>query len=195
MYEFLTHVKSECKKYAIEFRLRRVKYVKVSDKTKCGGYFDPDERILAVAGRSNDWREILVHEYAHLTQWVDDCEEWRRCDEHDSLRKMSAWLEGEEVKDIDLHIDLVKYLELDNEKRAVKLIKKWGIETDIKDYVRKANAYVIWHNYLKLSRKWPQPGNGPYSNRKLIDAMSSKFNMNYDKLSPKIRRICETENI
>jgi hypothetical protein len=62
-------------------------------------------------------------------------------------------------------------------------------------YVKKANAYVQFYNWMLVTRKWSKPNNSPYKNKNLVAAMSNKFNMKYDSLSPKLEKIFKTENI
>jgi hypothetical protein len=182
---FVDYVKSECKKYGIKCSLRPVKYLKLSGNIKCSGYFDDWNMVLACATNKKDWLSILVHEYAHLTQWVDKCKIWNTVSKFDSVGKMDSWLNGESVKGYKRHIDLVKELELDNEKRSVKIIKDFGLDSciNVEDYIRKANAYIQFYNYIKTTRRWSDPKNSPYTNKTVIQAMPKVFRMNYKKMS------------
>jgi hypothetical protein len=140
-----------------------------------------------------DWIEILVHEYCHLTQWVDGFHLWEISD--DALNKIDKWLGGGIVQNIDKHLAIARDLELDNEKRSVALIKKWGLKVNVENYIRKANAYVQFYNYMGISRRWSKPGNSPYSNKKVIKTMSPKFNMKYDKMTKRVEEVFIQENI
>src|SRR5690606_18932274 len=53
--------------------------VHCGDGTESGGYFCGDTRRLVVAtgGSEAAWLGILLHEYCHLTQWVEDSAIWR----------------------------------------------------------------------------------------------------------------------
>jgi hypothetical protein len=105
------------------------------------------------------------------------------------------WLDGKNIRNIDKHIAVARDLELDNEKRSVKVIKKFNLKVDLENYVRKANAYVIFYNWLRKTRKWSKPNNSPYKNENVKSAMSTKFNMNYKTLSPRLEKIFREENI
>ena len=190
---FIEHVKSECKKHNIKLVMRKVSYLKLSDGIRCSGYFDEEERVLAVAMKKDIWLGVLVHEYAHLTQWVDNCEAWRKgCA---GLPKVDEWLSGKKVRGIKQALAYSRNLELDNEKRSVKLIKKWKLPIDIKDYVKRANAYVQFYNYLYHSKKWCRPNNSPYDNKVIVDAMPTIFRMNYETMSDKYKQLYKQENI
>jgi hypothetical protein len=186
--EFVDYVKSECKKYGVKCSLRPVKYLKLSGNIKCSGYFDETGKVLACATNKKDWLQILVHEYAHLTQWVDNCKIWKKVSKLDSVNKMDQWLNGKSVKGYKRHIDLVKELELDNEKRSVGIIKSFDLSSliNVDDYTRKANAYVQFYNYIKITRRWSDPKNTPYNNQSVIQAMPKVFKMNYKKMSKRV---------
>lgn len=190
---FIQHVKDECKKYGVKCKLRPTKYVKMDGNVKCSGWFDEEVPELVVAMNRPDSIEILAHEYGHLTQWVDDIPIWKEAIK--SLPKVWGWLDGTNVRNIEKHIGVSRDLELDNEKRAVKIIKKFELKVDLEHYVKKANAYVQFYNWMLKTRKWSKPTNSPYKNKNLVEAMSNKFNMKYDTLTPKLEKIFRTENI
>ena len=84
---------------------------------------------------------------------------------------------------------MIKFLQL------VQTIIKWNLDIDVKKYTKKANAYVLFYLYLQESRKWSIPGNSPYENKRILEAMSDQFDMNYESLDPKIRKIYQEELI
>jgi hypothetical protein len=194
---FVKWVKNECKKHGVECCLRKVKYLRLEKTIKCSGYFDDGcgggAPKLVVAVNRPDWLEILVHEYCHLTQWKSGYKLWNRAGE--SLHHIEKWLSGERVSRISNHLANARDLELDNEKRSVELIKKWNLDIDVDNYIRKANAYIQFYNYLRMSRKWSLPSNSPYTNKNLLSVMSNKFNMNYKKMSKRVEKIFIKENI
>jgi hypothetical protein len=191
--EFLRFVKDQCKKYGIKCKLKNVSYLKLSGNIKCSGYFCETEKVLAVAMDRADWIEILAHEYCHLTQWVDGVDVWEKgCT---GLVKMDNWMNGSRVRDIKKYLGYVRDLELDNEKRAVTLIKKWGLDVDLDMYIKKANAYVQFYNYIYHTRKWSSPKNSPYSNGNVVESMSNKFNMKYSDMSSRVYKVFTQEKI
>lgn len=191
--EFIKHVKQECKKHNVKCILKNTKTVQLDGSSRCSGYFD--EESLVVAMNRPDAMQILVHEYCHLTQWVDQCEIWVHSTNYQSHDKLYRWLAGEDIKDIEQAIAICRDIELDNEKRSVKMIKKFNLDIDIDLYIKKANAYIQFYNYLLISRRWCKPSNTPYKNNVLVEAMPIKFNMDYKKLSKKLLKIFEEENI
>ena len=191
--EFIKHVRQECKKHNIKCVLKNTKTVQLDGSSRCSGYFD--EESLVVAMNRPDAIQILVHEYGHLTQWVDQCDIWKLSVKNKSHDKLYRWLAGEEIKDIENAVAVCRDVELDNEKRSVKIIKKFNLDIDIDVYIKKANAYVQFYNYLLISRKWCKPSNTPYKNDYLLEAMPNKFNMNYNKLTKKLLELFIKENI
>ncbi len=186
--KFVKHVRSECKKHGIKFLLKRSKYVIVSKSIRCSGWFDAEAKELVVAGKNRNWLATLVHEYGHLTQWVEQCKEWKAAEDIDNI---DDWLNGKEIKNPRKALARTRDLELENEKRSVKIIKDWDLPIDIKDYTRRANAYVQFYNYIFYTRRWCTPKNSPYRNPKVYKFMPSVFKMNYKKISDKYLKIFE----
>jgi len=194
---FINFVKEECEKNGVEFQSSEGRYVELSEDIKCGGYFDDGasggSAVLAFAGGHRDFLELLAHEYSHMTQWSDGIELWKKAGH--SLEALHSWLEGQEVEDIEKHIDIARDLELDNEMRTVEVIKRWNLPIDVESYIKKSNAYVHFYNYLKVSRKWSEPDNSPYTNEEILKEMSTNFDMDYETLSPRLLEIFKKENI
>jgi len=191
--KFINHVKKTCKIYGIKCSLRKSGYVKMDGNVRCSGWFDEENKELVVAINRPDWIEILAHEYSHLTQWVEQIKVWKQAEK--SLGIVWEWLDGENHRNIAKHISVARDLELDNEKRSVNVIKTFQLNVNIDEYIRKANAYVIFYNWMRKTRRWSKPNNSPYKNQRLKAAMSTKFNMKYKELTPKIEKIFKEEDI
>lgn len=191
--DFLKLVKSECKKHNIKLKITKYKSIKLGS-FRCSGYFESEENpTLAVAMGHSDNKAVLAHEYCHLTQWLDKIPLWDLAGV--SLNKLDAWLEGEEIDNIEKHIAICRDLELDNEKRTVKLIEEYDLGIDVQTYIKKSNAYILFYNWLLITRKWSKPGNSPYMNKKILSLMSDKFDMNYNRLDSHIKKAFEEEKI
>jgi len=191
---FLNHVKKECEAYEVQLCIRKGKYVVLNKKNQCSGYFDPEEgkERLVVASNRKDFLSILVHEYAHLTQWADNCYEWYNYGE--SYNLVDEWLGGEDVHNIGRHLKRAMLIELDNEKRSVALIKKFKLPIDIDDYIRKANSYMFFWLYLKYTRSWSKASNSPYNNKTIISKMPKRFLKEY-KMTERIKKLYFNEGI
>jgi len=99
------------------------------------------------------------------------------------------------VPDIDYHLGMARALELDNEKRSVELMRKWGLDVDIDNYIRKANAYIQFYNYMGKTRRWSNPQNAPYGNPNVVKQMPTTFRMNYKRMSKRVEKVFVNENI
>lgn len=191
--KFLSFVKEECEKHEVTIDFVEDDYILDDDGLKFGGYFDPENKVLAFAINQKESKEVLVHEYAHMTQWIDKIPLWDLA--INSLEIMHDWLNGIEVPNIETHLKNIRDLELDNEKRTVNLMIQWDLGVRIDKYIRKSNAYIMFYNYLLMSRKWPQPENNPDSNKKIIRKMSNKFDMDYDNMGQKLINLYKREKI
>ena len=190
---FLHYVKGKCRKHGIKLALREVSYLKLDGNIKCSGYFDDEGGMLAVAMKSPLALEILVHEFAHLTQYVDNCKSWRNLG--NSLDKMTNWLIGKNVRDYERHINVARDLEIDNEKRAVEIIKQFELDIDIKDYIVRANSYIYFYNWMKTTRRWSSPSNSPYKNKALLQVMPKTFQKSYRTIPKHIAKVFKQEQI
>lgn len=192
--DFIKYVKTRCKEHGVTCMLRNSKFVQMSDRVKCSGWFDETVPELVVSMKRPDWIEILAHEYSHLTQWVEQIPIWKQAET--SLPVLWGWLEGEDYEeDVEQHINVARDLELDNEKRAVKIIETFELNVNVEYYIKKANAYIQFYNWIKTTRRWCKPNNSPYKNTRLVEAMPSTFRMNYTKIPKRIEKIFLEENI
>lgn len=191
--QFIKYVREECKTHGVKLRLKKRKYLVLSGNVRVSGYFDDENKELAVAVNNPEWLGVLVHEFAHLTQWVENCEPWRKLG--DSLIKVHDWLEGQEVKGIKKALAKARDLELDNEKRTVKIIKDWGLPINTRLYTQKANAYISFYNWMYYTRRWCTVKNSPYRNPKIYKEMPTIFKMNYEVLSDKYKKVFEEAGV
>lgn len=189
---FLNHVTRECEKHDVKLDIRAADYI-WCDKIRVSGYFDGDERVLAVAEKNKMSLYILVHEYAHMTQWLDQNSIWY-ANKTDHIR-FDEWLAGKEVPEIHQIINEVRDLELDNEKRSVKLIKRFKLPIDVNHYRRQANSYLFFYEHIKNTRKWCKPHNRPYNNKKVVAVCPTRFLPNYETYFKKVQHIYEMEEI
>jgi hypothetical protein len=187
------YIKRKCKESGIKCDIRNASYTIPTPKIKCAGYFDDQEKLLVVAKKHVDFITTLIHEYCHLLQWKEQSKIWKSVDKDKSFPLVDKWLSGKEVKNYKQHLAAIRDLELDCEKRTVAMMKKWNIPTD--EYIQKANAYVHFYNWIAETRRWSTPNNSPYTNKHVISVMSSKFNMQYDKLPKRIKQVFKTQNI
>lgn len=171
------------------------------DGIPVGGYFSADHPpILSLALGAPTWKETLIHEFCHLTQWAEEAPCWSAgiLDNNGTEASILVdyWFAGlvELNKDqLDRYFNSMIEVELDCEKRAVKMIRKHKIPFDVKLYIQRANAYVLCYNEYQRRRRWNVPGRAPYLIPELVDAMPTDFDTidYFDKkaLTPKLKRL------
>jgi hypothetical protein len=142
-----------------------------------------------------DGLEILVHEYCHLTQWQDGFHLWKKANR--ALPVIDEWLEGKYKRPQTLNkaFEIAIGLERDNEMRSVRMINEWGLSIDTDKYIKRANAYLMFYNWLKQTRKWSNPNNTPYGNKRIVAAMPTNFKLDYSKLPKRFEKLYREENI
>lgn len=194
--ELVELIKKECKEHGAKLDIRKTSYV-LLDSMQCAGYFDYDTKTpkIVVAANAKDAKATLLHEYCHLKQFIDNDKLWKKSGK--ATIALNEWLDGKDFdkKKIKKYISICRELELDNEKRAAKLAKKYDVDMSVSKYIKKANAHVLYYNWLAETRKWSKTDKSPYCNKRILKLMSDKFDMNYKKLDPKIRKAFKKEKI
>lgn len=192
IYKFVNHVEDKCKENGVELIFMARKYIKLSeDDLECVGYFDDanKELIIAVKRPIMDWLEILVHEYSHMNQWLEkepiyiDCKVGENCPGSmiDLWIRKEVELNEEQQRE---YFKKVRYMELDNERRSVDIIKLWNLPIDVDGYIRQANAYVYFYLAVEDYRKWYDPESNMFDDEDLLEAMPATLEdeNDYDKL-------------
>lgn len=198
---FVKMVRAETKLNGIKTILRNKRHIKcyAGKKTEClvNGYFCDDEMVLkcAVGQPINAWFPILVHEYAHFTQWKDQCDIWQNYGKY--CQKYEEWFNGykefeqDEVNEI---VRAVREVERDCEERVIKLIKYHNLPINPHKYAKNANAYVAFYNVVAKHRTWYNIGKEPYNVRKVLNVMPTYMFDDFDDLPkdviPTIEKYC-----
>ncbi|MFZ2769767.1 MAG: hypothetical protein WAZ50_01415 [Minisyncoccia bacterium] len=149
-----------------------------------GGYFCGVDRELAVATQRDEqaWLGILLHEYSHLTQWIEGSPLW-----HGYREDMWAWLDGKPLRDAKAAVLAVQACEADCERRTIRLIRELGAPIDVALYSRAANAYLHFHNVMATERKWYRPGTSMQTIPSLMAACNPTLDTDFTK-TPKALR-------
>lgn len=190
---FIEDLKEMAKENNINLKLVKTPGVKyVGSDFMVNGYFDEVSRTLACSlGKDiSQWLPVLLHEGSHMDQFLEQVPSWTN---NVGLDKTDEWLSGEDVdlelisKEIKTSIDV----ELDCEKRTVEKIKKYNLQNiiDVKEYIQKSNAYILFYLWMKKNRKWYTIGKEPYNIPQVVSSMPSNFDINYTQLDPKIEEI------
>lgn len=188
---FIADVIDRAIKNKVRVVLHNKKYFREPGESPYGGYFCGDDReFLCSTGMPfQHWFSIFIHESCHMDQFTENAKIWTDCfkGEEDVSGKLFDWLDNDitmSKADIAEATRLSLELELDCEKRVVERIKEWDLSLDIETYVKRANAYVLFYNFVKKHRLWTAPGRPPYKCKAIVDRLPGTFTCNY-KVLPK----------
>ena len=154
---FLNYVESKLKKSRFKLILS-MSDVNVG-RISVGGSFDESAKELNVGISDPDFLEILVHEFNHFIQWSEQEPLYLKISEGDSSmsEQLWAWLDHEielpkeRVSEI---IQSIIDMELDCERRSVKMIKEFSLPIYLKEYIFLSYTYLNFYNYVKIHRTW-----------------------------------------
>lgn len=186
--KFLKFVIKDCESEGVRVRLVKAKKV-YNGGIGLSGFFSDTEMEIAVAVRCplSHWLGVLVHEYSHFCQWRENCKVWRESTGialSDAISLVDMWLNKDielSPKQRQLYINKTISVELDCEKRAVRLIKQYNLPLNINEYIQKANAYLASYQAKAVMRKWTKPGKAAYTFEEIWTSMPKTFTYPYFK--------------
>lgn len=155
-----------------------------------GGYFCQTDKVLAVACKLPfyKWFPTFVHESCHMDQYLENSKYWTIMNlpgGHCAGFQFTEWLEGRREMSSDRayrYAQKILKCELDCEIRSAYKIKENNLSINLNHYIKSANAYILFYNFLAKYRKWTLPNRPVYKYNYIIDRMSPDFNMDYTKL-------------
>lgn len=170
---FLHDLRELCKEHKVKLVFGRGGTVVIEGKIKCSGYFDPANKVLAVATNRKDWLQLLVHESCHIDQWIENTKEWNS-EERLGNNQLDKWLLGKkfEKRSIKRAINNIIRLEHDCESRALKKIAEYDLPINQSSYIQRANAYLYSYHRVLQTRKWVPK---VYENFTIIKHMPEKL--------------------
>jgi hypothetical protein len=170
--QLLADIAEKCSKHGINFRLEYATCVDAQN-LPCSGYFDEESLVVATKKKDqNEWISTLLHEACHLDQFLKGPSVWTPDDQ--ALHIVEAWIDGKKMtkQKRNKGFKNALALELDCEKRTIQKIKKYKLDIDIKDYIKKANSYLFAYTHALHERHWYKQ---PYENKKIYSKMPDKF--------------------
>jgi len=181
--------------YNVNIRLHKESSFKLDfDNSMVRGSWDdsqpdkPPTLCCTIDGDPIEWISIFTHEYCHFLQWLDKDHIWKKYDKLDS-ETLSAATNNKPIskKDLEYVINCARDLELDCEKRAVKLIKNRKLPIDLDGYIRDANIYIQYYNYIKISREWYNDDrNNPFEDPLIRSVTPTSFYKSFDNIPPEL---------
>lgn len=177
--DLLKLVKESCDEYKVQFYVGTGKYVTYNGKFKSNGFFDSEVPKLAITTNVKNWELILVHEYCHLRQWIENCIHWRKYVRLNG-DLISEWIDGNKIdkRGVTRQINALLNLERDCEQRSVKILQSFNVsQKAIDQYIQKANAYTIFYLFVLKHKKWYKIGQEPYNIPKVWKSFSNSFDI------------------
>lgn len=105
-------------------------------------YFDADPQDLF---------ETFIHEYCHFRQWQDDTAIWRNGIL--AYQFFYDYLDGITETCSKKHLINLQLVELDADRRALKLITRYDLPIDKDLYIKESNAYTLAWKYQWMNRE------------------------------------------
>lgn len=155
--KFLDYVHSQLRKNKFKLILH-MDNLKIG-KNYVSGYFSEDTKEIVISIKEENWLEILVHEFNHFVQFINNEEKYVLLNQGESnfLIELWEWLDGDielNTKRKNLLFKTVQEMELDCERKSVEMIKKFDLPIDIEEYTSIANIYIFYYTYAKKNRCW-----------------------------------------
>lgn len=191
MYEKLFEdIRKKAKLHGIKIKINKnSSTIYIDDeKTRVAGYFDSEEKVLAVAAKmdTKDWVSTFIHESCHMDQWIENTFMWDKLSHGYAL--FFDWLTNKKIVKREVLEECVQdiiRLEKDCEIRSVAKIKKYGIDIDVKRYIKIANSYLYAYLYFLEVKKWiPKI----YSFEEVWQTAPSRFPKEHKKIPIKLYR-------
>jgi hypothetical protein len=153
MDQFIGHAILDMIKHNVSIEF--CKYRKFGDKD-CSSFSTnaehkkPEFRLIYNNADPEEYFETIVHEYCHFLQWKYRVKLYE--ESYKALCKFNKWLK-KDSKTLDIkHVRVIQAMEMECDKRAVKLIKKLDLPIDIPRYIQKSNSYILTYNYVYETR-------------------------------------------
>jgi len=151
------------------------------------GSFDDEGRVLDIAvGRPiSRWFPILMHEFSHFCQWMENAPIWQYASKADSYTIMWDYLNGltAKSKHVKTHINIVKQMELDCERRALVRMERFTHIMSQAKCAQHASAYIYFHDFMYKRGKWynKKKGKRPMTHKDILKLMPSDLDGDYNK--------------
>lgn len=189
---FLKFVRETCRKNGVKLKIGRGKSVNMKPfGFMVSGYFDEEERVLCCAsgGSESKFMATLVHEFAHVLQWIENDSSYKFCNHRKYGSVQSAvcmWINNEiTIRDKYLvsYTEKLIACELNAERRAVKMIKQFNLPIDLERYSKNASA-VLYSYWLTIKKKQWDFKIG----QKQMDASGSSLRRSFKSIPKSVER-------
>jgi hypothetical protein len=193
--QFVKFVRQHLAEYGMKLIIGRGKHVNV-DGFRCSGYFDESGKAIAVAGKANEFMQVLVHEYCHFLQYINSAKIYTKSYEASTI--VDAWLKGKNypLKKVKRAFFIVRAMERDCERRAMKIIKDFNLAINSKMYAKRAHVYIYSHFLMEKTRKFHSYKRNPYYSKYVLKIMPSNMAvLSHKTIPPKVYSVLESFTI
>jgi hypothetical protein len=177
--DFLNDTINQCIENNVEFKLLKKENLEGSAGSFTGNSDDGCE-LCCILDR-DDWLEILVHETCHMDQYIEKSPLWfHELVDLDHWDKMIL-----KFVDNDIVLDAFKKiteLEIDCDKRVLKKIKKYSLDIDIPQYIKRSNCYHQSYYYFHKFEIFYDLENTPYNDVELFESFDGKKILDLDEI-------------
>lgn len=194
-HQFVSHVRDHLAQYGMRLVIGRGKLLNCGGY-RCEGFFNDQERMIKIARHSANFLETLVHEYSHFLQYINNSKIYQKSDK--AILMVDDWFAGKDFPEDKLRRSffIIRAMERDCEKRAVKLIKKFNLQIDEKLYTKRAHCYIYSHFLMEKTRKFYAYKKSPYRSSVVLKIMpSSMAVLSHKSIPPKVYSVLESFTI
>ena len=194
-HQFVRHVKNHLAQYGMRLVIGRGRSLNCGGY-RCEGYFNDKEKIIKIAKFATNFLETLVHEYSHFLQYINNSKIFHKSDK--AIIMVDSWFAGKEYPEEQLKRSffIIRAMERDCEKRAVKLIDQFNLKIDKKLYVKRAHCYIYSHFMMEKTRKYGTYRKSPYFSKYVLKIMPSNMAvLSHRFIPPKIYSMLESFTI
>ncbi len=148
---FISNIKHHLAVSGFTLRLIKDTYID-NNGVACSGYFSIRHRQLVVAYGNPKWFETAIHEYCHFLQYIEDCPIWKTFQKH-----KGKWWRGimdNNPTSVKAHFTAVRNVELDCEKRVVRMIEEYNLPISKEKHIQKSNYIMFLYKYNDATGKY-----------------------------------------
>ena len=194
-HQFVRHVKDHLAQYGMRLVIGRGRLLNCGGY-RCEGFFNDQEKMIKIARHSANFLETLVHEYSHFLQYINNSKIYQKSDK--AILMVDDWFAGKDFPEDKLRRSffIIRAMERDCEKRAVKLIKKFNLQIDEKLYTKRAHCYIYSHFLMEKTRKFYAHKKSPYRSSVVLKIMpTSMAVLSHKSIPPKVYSVLESFTI
>lgn len=194
--EFEEEIRQNCGYWGVSLQVAAGRSVNDGTDSNSNGWFDGTIPKLAYAKGHDAWFPVALHEYNHMCQWQEKDPVFFSDIQVEADEHFWQWLEGIIVIGHGL---AKKYcmsyiqLELNCDRRSLKMITDLDLPLDPERYAQTANAYIMFYHLVLKHRKWYDIDKEPYHIEEIVSAMPKDlYTLNYEEISDEMVTLFET---